>query len=98
MAGGPVTSGGTYLVGERGPELFSPGRSGNITPNDKLGGKTTININNYSNAKIETQETEASNGDKTIDVMISEAVKREIKRGGFDSANRSSYGLTRVGY
>ncbi|UXN05268.1 phage tail tape measure protein [Bartonella sp. HY761] len=31
-AGGPVTRGGTYLVGEQGPELFSPGTSGLIHP------------------------------------------------------------------
>ena len=31
--GGPVMAGGSYLVGERGPELFTPGRSGFITPN-----------------------------------------------------------------
>lgn len=31
--GGPVKSGLTYLVGEQGPELFTPGRSGAITPN-----------------------------------------------------------------
>jgi|TARA_B100001741_G_scaffold68893_2_gene55026 TP901 family phage tail tape measure protein len=28
--GGPVFAGGSYLVGERGPELFTPGRGGNI--------------------------------------------------------------------
>lgn len=33
-AGGPVSAGKTYLVGERGPELFSPGRSGFISPNE----------------------------------------------------------------
>lgn len=32
--GGPVRPGATYLVGERGPELFSPGRSGFISPNE----------------------------------------------------------------
>jgi hypothetical protein len=34
--GGPVLSGKTYLVGERGPELFTPGLSGNIHTNDTL--------------------------------------------------------------
>ena len=46
-AGGPVSMGKTYLVGERGPELFSPGSNGTIIPNKALGGKssgTTINI------------------------------------------------------
>lgn len=42
--GGPVSAGTTYLVGEQGPELFTPSQSGGITPNNKLGG-ITININ-----------------------------------------------------
>lgn len=37
-SGGPVEGGTTYLVGEKGPELFTPGASGAITPNHKLGG------------------------------------------------------------
>ena len=40
-AGGPVSSGRTYLVGERGPELFTAGASGYVTPNSALGGATT---------------------------------------------------------
>jgi hypothetical protein len=39
-AGGPVSAGGSYMVGEVGPELFTPSRSGNITPNSALGGNT----------------------------------------------------------
>jgi hypothetical protein len=42
--GGPVASGSSYLVGEMGPELFTPSSGGgNITPNNQLGG-STINI------------------------------------------------------
>ena len=37
--GGPVAAGTAYLVGERGPELFVPGSSGTVVPNDALGGK-----------------------------------------------------------
>jgi len=45
-AGGPVAPGGSYLVGERGPELFTPSSSGNITPNGAMGGNTiTVNVN-----------------------------------------------------
>ena len=36
--GGNVSAGKTFLVGERGPELFTPGQSGGITPNNQLGG------------------------------------------------------------
>ena len=34
--GGEVGGGKTYLVGEKGPELFTPGASGQITSNDNL--------------------------------------------------------------
>jgi hypothetical protein len=43
--GGPVAGGSTYLVGERGPELFTPGTSGSITPNNALGGGGNITVN-----------------------------------------------------
>jgi len=35
-AGGPVMGGKTYLVGERGPELFRAPSSGTIVPNNRL--------------------------------------------------------------
>ena len=31
--GGPVQGGHPYLVGERGPEVFTPGRAGSVSPN-----------------------------------------------------------------
>lgn len=37
-AGGPVSSGRPYIVGERGPELFVPHLSGTIVPNGQLQG------------------------------------------------------------
>lgn len=36
--GGPVSAGRTYLVGEKGQELFTPSSSGYITPNNQIGG------------------------------------------------------------
>lgn len=35
-AGGPVTNGRPYVVGEKGPELFVPSGSGNIIPNSAM--------------------------------------------------------------
>ena len=43
--GGTVSGGTSYLVGERGPELFTPTGSGNITPNNALGGGANITVN-----------------------------------------------------
>lgn len=44
--GGAVSAGGTYLVGERGPELLSIGTGGRVTPNSAMGGGgITVNVN-----------------------------------------------------
>ena len=41
-AGGPVAPGSSYLVGERGPELFVPRQSGTIVPNSQIAGPTHV--------------------------------------------------------
>jgi len=44
--GGSVMGGSSYLVGERGAEIFTPTTSGNITPNGAIGSNTiTVNVN-----------------------------------------------------
>lgn len=40
--GGPVSAGKTYLVGEQGPEPFTPSRSGYVHPTGRGGGGVTI--------------------------------------------------------
>ena len=47
--GGPVAGGmgQSYIVGEQGPELFTPATSGTITPNHKLGGGS-VRIDNIT--------------------------------------------------
>lgn len=43
--GGTVSAGGTYLVGERGPELLTVGAGGgHVTPMGQMGGGNTINV------------------------------------------------------
>jgi hypothetical protein len=49
QAGGPVSAGQTYLVGESGPELFRPSSSGMILPN---GGGVTVQNTFYVNGSI----------------------------------------------
>lgn len=43
--GGPVMGGTPYLVGESGPELFTPATTGTITRNSDLQGGGTTNVN-----------------------------------------------------
>lgn len=53
--GGPVGGGRAYLVGEKGPEIFVPGASGQITSNENLnkalggGSSKTVVINQTNN-------------------------------------------------
>ena len=47
--GGPVSGNKSYMVGEKGPEMFSPAGAGNITPNDKLGQSVNVNFTILAN-------------------------------------------------
>lgn len=42
--GGPVTAGTPYIVGERGPEIVVPGRSGTVIPNNRIGVGGGVNV------------------------------------------------------
>ena len=45
-SGGPVSAGGAYVVGERGPEILQMGsKGGNVIPNNKIdGGDSVTNV------------------------------------------------------
>ena len=68
-SGGSVVPGQTYLVGEQGPELFSSGSAGFITPNSQLagagGGGTVINIT----GTFMSRDAAVQMGNKIIDVL-----------------------------
>ena len=55
--GGPVSGGTTYLVGERGPELFTPNVSGSIIPNP---GGVTVNSTLNVSAGVSRVEFESA--------------------------------------
>lgn len=42
--GGPVSPGGAYLVGERGPELFVPTSAGRVEPNGATGSSRDVRV------------------------------------------------------
>jgi hypothetical protein len=43
--GGPVMANQSYIVGEAGPELFTPNNSGSITRNNQLGSGGSVSVN-----------------------------------------------------
>ena len=55
--GGPVQGQSPYLVGERGPELFIPNSSGNIIPNNQIGGGAGVVVNQTINVTTGIQST-----------------------------------------
>lgn len=56
--GGFLNAGQAAIVGERGPELFVPSSSGNVIPNNKLGGNISINIYGNISTQNGTQDIE----------------------------------------
>ena len=74
--GGPVSRGRSYIVGERGPELFTPGSSGMITPNHQLGGGSTSVVVNVdaSGSNVEGDEDEG----RALGVALSAAIETEL--------------------
>lgn len=54
--GGSVQAGQPFIVGERGKELFVPRQSGNIVPNNKLGGETVV-VNQTINVSTGVSQT-----------------------------------------
>ena len=81
--GGPVMGGGSYIVGERGPEMFSPGVSGMITPNHALGGSTNIVVNvDASGSNVEGDEEEGRELGRLISVAIQSELIKQKRPGG----------------
>jgi tape measure domain-containing protein len=73
--GGTVMGGRSYVVGERGPELFTPGRTGSIAPNSALGGDTSVVVN------VDASGTEVQGNQGNADQLgrlIGQAVQAEL--------------------
>ena len=73
--GGPVASGRTYLVGERGPEIFRPTQPGRIFNSLPSGGGAVPNIrvivNNNTNERMTgTAETKFNGSEWVTSIMI----------------------------
>lgn len=86
--GGSVYKNGSYLVGERGPELFTPNSSGGgrITPfnqlmNESGKGAASTNVmvnvtNNATNSDVNTEERQDAQGNRVIDIVVNNINQR----------------------
>jgi hypothetical protein len=65
--GGPVMAGTSYLVGEKGPELFTANSTGYITPNDQI--KSDTEQNRGSNMNVIVNVRSVSDATKELDFL-----------------------------
>ena len=75
--GGRPPVGRPSIVGERGPELFVPGRSGTIVPNHELGGggSTSVVVNvDASGTNVEGDEGPS----RQLGALVGAAVQNEL--------------------
>lgn len=89
----------TGVMGEAGPEAILPlsrgaggklGVQASVTP-------VTVNIINQAGADVQQTETTGPNGEKTIEVLITQKVRDGLMSGKYDTAMKTAYGLNRKG-
>ena len=81
--GGPVKGGSSYIVGEKGPEMFTPGVSGMITPNHALGGSTNVVVNvDASGSAVSGDEREGRELGQVISAAVQSELIRQKRPGG----------------
>lgn len=91
--------GKTGLMGEAGPEAILPlarGAGGRLGVEAQV---TPVNVvvNNYTSAEATTKESVGPNGERTIEILITNKVKEGIANGKYDRVMQQSYGLQRKG-
>lgn len=84
--GGAVSAGKSYVVGEKGPEMFVPSTSGRIQPNNAMGGGgQTVVVNQTINVSTGVQQTVRTEI-KQLMPQIAESAKQAVvdakRRGG----------------
>ena len=74
--GGFIPSNRPSLVGEKGPELFTPARGGFVTPNSMLGGGDTNIVVNVSAEGMQSNANEDRG--KELGVALASAIQSEL--------------------
>lgn len=81
-SGGTVKGGTSYMVGERGPELFTPGRSGSIAPNSAMAGaNVTVNVD-ATGSNVQGNQPDAAQLGKVIGQAVQAELIKQKRPGG----------------
>jgi len=82
--GGPVSAGGSFLVGEKGPEMFVPSRSGTIIPNNAMGGvvnNIVVNVD-ASGTAVQGDDANANQFGEQLAAAIQAEIINQKRSGG----------------
>jgi len=79
--GGTVPKTGSYLVGERGPEIVTMQGGSYVTPNHHLGGSTTINVT--VNGRVGASDQELNELANKLSSIINQKMQRTSSTGVF---------------
>ena len=80
--GGPAKAGKSYIVGERGPELFTPGVSGTVSPNSSLGATNIVVNVDASGSNVEGDEQQSRELGRLISVAVQSEILQQKRPGG----------------
>ena len=81
--GGPVSAGTSYIVGEKGPELFTPSKSGTIIPNNAMGGIGNITVNvDAGGSNVQGDDNQAKAFGAAIGLAVQNEIIKQKKPGG----------------
>jgi TP901 family phage tail tape measure protein len=81
--GGSVMGGKGYLVGERGPELFMPGRSGGIARTGSFGGAVSVVVNvDAGGTSVEGNEPNANQLGRIVGAAVQAEIVKQQRPGG----------------
>ena len=82
--GGVTKPNKSYIVGERGPELFTPGVTGRVTPNHEMGGSSTNIVVNVdaSGSSVQGDEEQGRELGRLISVAVQSELLEQKRPGG----------------
>ena len=80
--GGTAQANKSYMVGERGPEIFTPGATGVVTPNHAMGSTTVVVNVDASGSNVQGDEEQGKELGRLISVAVQSEILQQQRPGG----------------
>ena len=80
--GGPAMAGKSYLVGEKGPEIFTPNKSGTVIPNGAMGASNIVVNVDASGSNVQGNRPDANRLGQAIGAAVRAELINQRRPGG----------------